>query len=349
MARKPRVEKVGFYHIVNRGVERRDIFLDDEDHLKFFAIVDDSAATYDFSLYSFCLMRNHYHLLLKTTQENLSLLMRQINSRYSIYFNNKYKRVGPLFQGRFKSWFVYDETYLQSLVKYIELNPIKAKIVKSIGIYRWAMSSYSNNLACANEELLKITNFTTDMSLKELENIEKVFSAKFEIDEENSLSIKKIKKLAEYFAEPTLREFAIANAVSDGYTQTSIALYLKLSNVSISKIYKTYKQKIQLFNKLRDKGIFWSYSKDIQYTKTTEALFLEHLLKYGDFDDIKLGFSLFGKKFLFNVWNAKLKSDKQFIRLNLMLARVFFGMDVESSYFKEIKNERFEKFKLLAS
>jgi hypothetical protein len=112
---------------------------------------------------------------------------------------------------------------------------------------------------------------------------------------------------------------------------------------------KKYKQKVKLFEKLRDKGIFWSFSKSITYKEMKSKLIVEYLLKYGDFDDIKLGFELFGKKKMKEVWNKTLKHDRSFIKTNLMLARVFFGMDVESSYFKEMKNERFEKLKLLAS
>jgi hypothetical protein len=107
--------------------------------------------------------------------------------------------------------------------------------------------------------------------------------------------------------------------------------------------------KQQLFKKLRDKGIFWSYSKDISYEKAGDRLFLEYLLKYGDFDDLIWAFKLYPKETIRQVWEQKLKDDKRFIKLNLMLARVFFGMDVESSYFKEIKNARLEKFKMFAS
>jgi len=77
-------------------------------------------------------MSNHYHLLIKINNENLSQIMQKVNSRYSIYFNNKYNRVGPLWQGRFKSWFVFDDNYLSTLVRYIEFNPIKANIAKKI-------------------------------------------------------------------------------------------------------------------------------------------------------------------------------------------------------------------------
>jgi len=108
-------------------------------------------------------------------------------------------------------------------------------------------------------------------------------------------------------------------------------------------------QKIKLFEKLRDKGIFWSYDKNINYNEMPDELFIEYILKYSDFDDIKLGFKLFGKSVIKKVWDKKLKSDQSFIKTNLMLARLFFDMDVESDYFKEVKNERFEKLKLLAS
>ena len=112
---------------------------------------------------------------------------------------------------------------------------------------------------------------------------------------------------------------------------------------------KRDKEKIELFEKLRDKGIFWSYSKDISYEEAGAKLFIEYLLKYGDFDDIKYGLELFGKQPIKKVWEETMKSDESFIKTNLMLARLFFGMDVESDYFKGIKNERFEKLKLLAS
>lgn len=108
-------------------------------------------------------------------------------------------------------------------------------------------------------------------------------------------------------------------------------------------------KKIKLFEKLRDKGIFWSYSKSANYEEIGSHLFIEHLLKYGDFDDIKIGFELFEKRYIKKIWKEKLKPDKSFIKTNLMLARVFFGMDIESNYFKEIKNARFEKLKLFAS
>ena len=108
-------------------------------------------------------------------------------------------------------------------------------------------------------------------------------------------------------------------------------------------------QKRLLFDKLKKKGIFWSYAKDITLEQVGDKIFLEYLLKYGDFDDLISAFKLYDKDYIKRVCEEKLKSDERFIKLNLMLARLFFDMDVESDYFKEAKDARFEKFKMLAS
>jgi REP element-mobilizing transposase RayT len=355
MPRKNRIEKVGFYHIINRGVARESIYHDDEDFVRFLEITGEASDEYHFVIYSFCLMSNHYHILLQTSSSNLSTVMQKINSRYSIYYNNKYKRVGPLWQGRFKSWYVYDELYLKTLVKYIEYNPIKAGITKKIGEYKWAMSS--KNVQClmlhprafpvVNFELIESTNFDKELDESELEKIDELYRAKLEIKEE-VVTKKELKRLDFYFGEFP-KELAISKAIRDGYMGTNIAEYLGVTKASVSKIYTNYKQKTKLFEQLRDKGIFWSYSKDVTYEELGEKLLIEYVLKYADFSDIELCMELFGKRKVKNVWEEKLKSDRSFIKTNLMIARVFFDMDVESDYFKGVKNARLEKLRLLAS
>ena len=141
MPRRPRVDSVGFHHIINRGVARRDIFLKNRDFEIFLEILEHAKEVYGFKVHAFCLMNNHYHLLIETTYENLSMIARQINSKYAQYFNREYKRVGPLWQGRFKSWYVYNERYLYILLRYIEQNPIKAALVDEIAKYRWCSST----------------------------------------------------------------------------------------------------------------------------------------------------------------------------------------------------------------
>ncbi len=348
MARKLRIEKAGFYHIINRGVARGSVYHDDEDFIKFLDIVQEASEEYSFEVFSFCLMSNHYHLLLKTTDSNLSRLMQKINSRYSVYYNNKYKRVGPLWQGRFKSWFVFDDNYLHSLIKYIEFNPIKANITKKIGEYKWAMSSDNFKFSMLNYELIGIVDFDKNITDHEQKEIDSIFNAKFELDDEQ-YKLKFLQPLESYFNQTNTREYSIPKAIKDGRKGVEIAHHLGVSKATVSKIYKKYKQKVKLFEYLRDKGLFWSYSRDISYEEFGAKLLIEYILKYADFDNIKSCVELFGKKRVKSVWEEKLKSDKAFIKTNLMIARVFFGMDVESDYFKGARNERVEKLRLLAS
>jgi len=142
MPRKPRIEVAGYYHIVNRGVDQRDIFQEEEDYHYFEELLCTHARSHTVTIHNFCLMRNHYHLLIEIEQENLSKFMRQINMNYAIYFNKKNKRSGHLWQGRFKSWYVTDEAYLYTLILYIEQNPLKAKIVKKIEAYPYSTAHY---------------------------------------------------------------------------------------------------------------------------------------------------------------------------------------------------------------
>ena len=347
MPRSYRIKKNGFYHIINRGVAKKSIFHDNEDFLKFLDIVQEASEEYGFKLYSYCLMSNHYHLLLENINQNLSLSLQKINSRYSIYYNKKYKRVGPLWQGRFKSWYVYDVIYMQTLVRYIEFNPIKANITQNIGEYKWAMSSHNFQFSMLNYELIDKTSFDNELDDIELQKIDELYKKKIEIKDDD-VAVKELKPINEYFVNNS-KEDAIFTAIKDGYTATGIASYLGLSNPSISKIIKIHKQKIALFNKLKAKGIFWSYSKDISYDTSKSNLLIEYALKYADFDDMKLCIKLFGKREVKKVWEKSMKSDQSFIKTNLMIARVFLCMDVEAEYFKEVKNARFEKLRLLAS
>ena len=107
--------------------------------------------------------------------------------------------------------------------------------------------------------------------------------------------------------------------------------------------------KIELFEKLKSKGVFWSYAKNITYADFNDAILCEYTLKYGDFEDLKALFLFYGKTKVKMIWEKKLVDDKKFQKLNLFLARFFFGMDVESSYFERSNSARFEKFRLLAS
>ncbi|MFW6149195.1 MAG: transposase, partial [Atribacterota bacterium] len=128
MARSLRIKYEGaIYHITSRGNERRDIFKTEKDYNKFIKILKDSLKTYNVVLYSYVLMPNHFHFLLETRLANINEFTRQFNITYTSYYNKNYKRVGHLYQGRYRSILVQKENYLNILSRYIHLNPIRIK------------------------------------------------------------------------------------------------------------------------------------------------------------------------------------------------------------------------------
>lgn len=129
-----------FYHITSRGDDRKKIYVSDRDYEKFLEYILLARTKFNVHIYAYCLMTNHYHLLLETTQPNISKVMHFINGSYTIYYNIKRKRSGHVFQGRFKSLVVDKDSYFQELSRYIHLNPVRAKITQMPEAYRW--SSY---------------------------------------------------------------------------------------------------------------------------------------------------------------------------------------------------------------
>ena len=125
----PRTQRVrsnsGYYHIMLRGNERKNIFLSDEDKLRFMETVYEKKQEARFYLHSFCLMDNHIHLMLSEGLEDISSVMKRVTVSYVYYFNKKHKRVGHLFQDRFKSEVVDEDSYALSLARYIHQNPVK--------------------------------------------------------------------------------------------------------------------------------------------------------------------------------------------------------------------------------
>ncbi|MHB9155579.1 MAG: transposase [Endomicrobiales bacterium] len=139
MTRPLRINYVGaVYHITSRGNERQKIFRTDEDRLRFLALLGEVAGRYRWLCHSYCLMDNHYHLLVETPLGNISGGMRQLNGVYTQYFNRTHKRAGHLFQGRFKGIIVEKGSHLLELCRYIVLNPVRAKISSNAEGYHWS-------------------------------------------------------------------------------------------------------------------------------------------------------------------------------------------------------------------
>jgi len=141
MARPLRVLYPGaLYHVTARGNERKAIFRTDADREQFLAVLAHAVARYRLRLHAYVLMDNHYHLLVETQDANLSLALRHLNGVYTSFFNRAHRRVGHLFQGRYKAIVVDKESYLLELSRYIHLNPVRTQQRQALTRYPW--SSY---------------------------------------------------------------------------------------------------------------------------------------------------------------------------------------------------------------
>jgi REP element-mobilizing transposase RayT len=128
----------GIYHVTARGNDRQPIFRDDDDCARFFHVLASTATRYHVRCHAYCLMGNHYHLLLETPEANLSAAMRQLNGVYAQRFNRRHERCGHLLQGRFAAQLVDVEGYFLEVCRYIVLNPVRAGLVAHPRQWRWS-------------------------------------------------------------------------------------------------------------------------------------------------------------------------------------------------------------------
>jgi len=176
MARKPRIEfKGAFYHVITRGNQRQKIFKDKDDFLKYLEILSNYKTRYKYFLYAFMLMNNHVHLLIETQEIPLSKILQGINQSYTTYFNRKYKTVGHLFQGRYKAILCDRDEYLLSLVKYIHLNPVRAKLVKTPDDHQW--SSHLSYIKKTDKITIVDTDQVLRMFSEDKQRARKLYSA----------------------------------------------------------------------------------------------------------------------------------------------------------------------------
>ena len=254
MPRKPRIEIAGYYHIVNRGVEQRVIFKEDEDYKKFEELLCTYAPSYGVTIHNYCLMSNHYHLLIEIEDGNLSKFMRQINMNYAIYFNKKYKRSGHLWQGRFKSWYVTDEAYLYTLILYIEQNPLKAKIVKRVEEYQYSTAHYflsEEPIPICLKDSYMAQNYQNDKEAIEaflyspidssiLQRLKRGASLVEAPNIDKRPKEEDLKAIFENITDIKERNSKIVQAYKDGFSQHMMAKVLGLSQSTVSGIVKRY-------------------------------------------------------------------------------------------------------------
>ena len=254
MPRRVRIESCGYHHVYNRGVAKNPIFLDDFDKEKFLKILAEVARNYKLHIHSFCLMDNHYHLLVENLRENLSSALRQVNSSYAMYFNKRYERVGHLWQDRYKSWFIVDSNHLFILFRYIEQNPVKAGMTKKVGEYKYA-SSY-----CFIKDAIP-RFLQNSFVLREFNTLELFKTLEMDLSEDDIKALKKLKtkrykqedkKIVEVIQTPLEELFSstcnkeernknILKAFEEGHSKSAIARKIGLSVAGVSKIIKKLK------------------------------------------------------------------------------------------------------------
>ncbi len=138
MARKPRLHvDEGIYHVMLRGNGGQAIYFDDDDRLHFYLLMQEGIARYGHRIHGFCLMSNHVHLVVEVGAQPLAKIMQNLSFRYTRWVNKKQKRIGHLFQGRYKAVLVDRDSYLLELVRYVHLNPVRAKLVRQAHHYPW--------------------------------------------------------------------------------------------------------------------------------------------------------------------------------------------------------------------
>lgn len=200
----------GIYHVMIRGNERKNLFLDEEDKQRFIEILTVKKREAGFLIYAYCLMDNHVHLLVRESAEGLATMMKRINVSYVYYFNQKNHRTGHLFQDRFKSEPIDNERYLLAVLRYIHNNPVKAGIVEKPRQYKW--SSYNSYLNPHKSETKMVdTEFILSLMADDQEkairqfklfSIEKDESKFLDLEESNILTVEEAKSyLEEYLAK----------------------------------------------------------------------------------------------------------------------------------------------------
>ncbi len=275
MTRPLRIEFPGaIYHVISRGNASQIIYDDDKDRQVFLEILSRTTQRYHWLCHAYCLMDNHYHLLIETPEGNLSAGMRQINGVYTRRFNTRHKKSGHLFQGRFKSILVERDSYLLEVNRYISLNPVRAGMVTDPAKYRWSSFAAMTGKGDAPPFLNRnwtlsqfgfieenaiskyqefVYNGLSQGNTIDLTDQSVLGSAKFKTDLQALLSrsanIDEIPREQRFASRPTLKDIfsdkqskrARNTAIRDcilkyGYTLAEVGKHLNLHYTTISKI-----------------------------------------------------------------------------------------------------------------
>ncbi len=277
MARPLRIEFAGaIYHVTSRGNAQEAMYRNDKDRKEFLTILSNTCQRYNWYCHAYCLMDNHYHMLLETNTPTLSKGMKYLNGTYTQFFNRAHRRVGHVYQGRFKGILVEKERYLLELSRYIILNPVRARMVRTAkdwpwSSYRatagmsqahscmptnWILAAFSKQRKRAQQHYRKFIRQGRDQPppWESLQNQIYLGSSEFvedmqcKLDSEQSLKdIPKLQKQApikplDYFQQRYLgRNEAMAKAYLSGhYTLESVGKHFGVSYATVSRAVKSF-------------------------------------------------------------------------------------------------------------
>ena len=279
MARPLRLEFAGaLYHITSRGDRQDDIYEGDGDRSDFLALLGDVCDTYNWVCHAYCLMSNHYHLLIETPDANLSKGMRQLNGVYTQSFNRRHNRVGHVFQGRYKGIHVEKEAYLLELARYIVLNPVRAEMVRAAKDWPWssyrsttgqstapdwlntdwilaafgrtkrkAVDGYKRFVSEGKNQPSPWNNLRNQVYLGSdsfIGKMDALIDGEKDLSEIPSSQRRGLPKTLDEYAQQNTRNQAIAAAyASGGYTLKEIGEYFELHYATVSRIVKNAKSK----------------------------------------------------------------------------------------------------------
>ena len=278
MSRPLRLEFPGaFYHVTSRGDRREPIYLSQADFQDFLVLFSEVCKRFNWRCHAYCLMTNHYHLLIETPDGNLSRGMRHLNGVYTQSFNKCHRRVGHVFQGRYKAIVVDADAYLLELARYIVLNPVRANMVKTAGQWSWSSYTYmigngtspawletdrilgefSSQRAAAQQHYIEFVKIAPRQSnvWQELRHQiylgDKDFVTRMQafIDDANAISEipllqrrEPARSLAYYASELTDKKQAMKVAYATGqYTMKAIAEYFNVHYSTVSRVVKRKK------------------------------------------------------------------------------------------------------------
>lgn len=162
MGRRTRFDfGTGFVHAYTRGNNRGPVFVDDFDYVAWLRLFEQIASVCEWRCHAYCLMPNHYHLLLETTQERLSLGMRELNRRFAQRMNKRYERTGHLFEAPYRIELVEEESHLLEVCRYIPLNPLRARLCPDVASWPW--SSYRATAGIDHAPPYLVTSFVRSL------------------------------------------------------------------------------------------------------------------------------------------------------------------------------------------